>query len=94
MTEYIERQAVLDLFWTQGRITTAAVKGIPAVDVVPVRHGWWVPYENEADKGFHYCSECKGQAFNYGDDDVEIIECLTNYCPNCGADMRKEARDG
>lgn len=56
------------------------------VDTAPVVHGWWLPYENEQDKGFHYCSVCKGQAFNY-EDGSEVVEVLSNYCPNCGAKM-------
>jgi predicted amidophosphoribosyltransferase len=49
------------------------LKEAPAVDAVPVVHGRW-----EA-RGFmgHNCSVCG--ALN----DID-----TNYCPNCGADMR------
>jgi len=54
-----------------------------------VKHGRWVEYENEADKGFHYCSVCRGQAFNY-EDGQKVVEVLANYCPNCGAKMDLE----
>lgn len=58
----------------------------PAVDAVPVRHGRWVEYENESDIGYHYCSECKHQAFNYDEGGCNV-EILSDYCPNCGARM-------
>lgn len=46
----------------------------PAADVAPVRHGRWLHRKN----GVAYCSECK----------IDTVEDETNYCPNCGADMR------
>ncbi len=49
-----------------------------------VKRGRWLPYE--ADKDFHYCSECKAQAFNY-EDGRDVIEVLSNYCYSCGAPM-------
>lgn len=61
---------------------------IPAADVVEVRHGRWLEYDG-ADKGFHYCSECKRQAFNYEDGEV-VVEVLSDWCPHCGARMDKE----
>ena len=63
-----------------------AILDAPAADVAEVRHGMWIEYENEADKGFHYCSECKHQAFNYDEED-STVEVLSEYCPNCGAKM-------
>lgn len=48
----------------------------PTVDAVPVRHGHWV-YTPTSPFGFT-CSECG------------IEMCRFNYCPNCGADMRKD----
>lgn len=59
---------------------------LPAADVAPVVHAKWAEYENEQDKGFHYCSNCKGQAFNY-EDGNEVVEVLAPNCHNCGAKM-------
>ena len=56
----------------------------------PVVHGKWLEYQNEQDRGFHYCSNCKDQAFNYNDDNNEVVEVLSNYCPCCGAKMDLE----
>ena len=56
------------------------------------REAWtaeWVEYTG-VDKGFHYCSECKQQAFNY-DDDGEVVEVLSDFCPSCGKAMTPEA---
>lgn len=61
-----------------------AVSALPAADVAPV-NGRWVEYDG-ADAGLHYCSECKGQAFNY-EENGEVIEVLSKWCPHCGALM-------
>lgn len=80
MTEYINRQAVLDLLWKDGRITTSGIKAIPAAGVAPVVHGRWVKV-----KPVHYqCSVC---GINTGG-------FTSNYCPSCGAKMDKEAKNG
>lgn len=42
----------------------------------------WMAHGNPV--AFYYCSECKKQA--YAGEDGESL--LTDYCPNCGADMR------
>lgn len=49
----------------------------------------WKEYTG-ADAGFHYCSACKQQAFNY-EDGGEIFEVLSNFCPNCGRPLTEEA---
>lgn len=42
----------------------------------------WKEYTG-ADAGFHYCSKCGQQAFNY-DDGGEVLEVLPDFCPSCG----------
>lgn len=71
------------------KILDNCLKDIPAADVAPVRHGRWLEYENDADRGYHYCSHCKRQAINYSDGGA-ITEVLSPYCPNCGAKMDAE----
>lgn len=51
---------------------------VPAADVRPVVRGKWV----EDDYGFVRCSTC-------GMEWEEPEHPKTNYCPNCGADMRE-----
>ena len=47
---------------------------VPAADVAPVRHGYWI----ECKYGLTFeCSECKYPT-EYN---------LTNFCPNCGAKL-------
>ena len=69
------------------------VLSTPAADVVPVKHGRWIPLEADgyAD-GFPVwdlweCSECQEE--HSGDEDT-----LTPYCPNCGAKMDLEVTNG
>ncbi len=45
----------------------------PTADVVEVRHGEWLDTDEE-----YVCSECHC-----------ISEYMTNYCPDCGAKMKK-----
>lgn len=47
---------------------------------------YWAEYTGE-DKGFHYCSNCKKQAFNF-EDGSEVFEALTEFCPYCGKHMK------
>lgn len=51
----------------------------------------WKEYTG-ADAGFHYCSKCGQQAFNY-EDAGEIIEVLSDFCPSCGKAMTDYARE-
>lgn len=100
MAEYIEREAAVKFLrsrkkqfvddvgkgWNAGvEVAIEAIENLPAEDVVQVWHGRWMEYSG-ADKGFHYCSECKRQAFNY-EENGNIIEALSKWCPNCGALM-------
>lgn len=51
----------------------------------------WKEYEGQ-DVGFHYCSKCGQQAFNY-EENGEIIEVLSNFCPSCGRPMTGYAKE-
>ena len=94
MKEYIERaeaiNAIRQYQYPYG--VEFLLANIPAADVVELRHGRWLEYDG-ADKGFHYCSECKRQAINYEDGEV-VAEVLSNWCPHCGARMDKEDEYG
>lgn len=61
---------------------------IPAADVAPVVHGEWIEIEREWDFHPYYyvdytCSICGSREQN-----------KRNYCPECGAKMNGEKRDG
>lgn len=50
-----------------------------------VVHGRWQEYSG-ADKGFHFCSNCEAQAFNFDDEGLPV-EILSEHCYRCGALM-------
>lgn len=51
---------------------------LPTADVRENVHGEWIKIHWKAFR----CSECK-----------KVSEYYTNFCPNCGADMRKEVKN-
>ena len=56
----------------------------PTLNVKPVVHGRWVSYPHQIDRE---CSICgRTEPYKFADKDAEIF----NFCPHCGADMRKE----
>lgn len=65
------------------------IEDAPKVDAVEVVHAQWL---YDSGSGKHFCSACDEYALSfkkdtlYGGDLYEV--CLTDYCPNCGADMR------
>lgn len=102
MDEYIKRATVtnhldacMDTIWKPEIVALKCfVEGIPAADVAPVRHGRWeeADWIEPDDRGFELirtpkaawrCSECRN-CFK-----KELL-WKNNYCPNCGAHMKKE----
>ena len=54
---------------------------VPAADFRPVVRGEWTLFGRRGIYGVMYeCSACHAK-----------YDGITNFCPNCGADMRKEA---
>ena len=89
MAEYIEREAVCSDCKNKKVCIDKSVCPVgraPAADVVPVKHGRWIPleYDGYADGSpvwdLWECSECQEE--HSGDE-----ENLTPYCPNCAAKM-------
>lgn len=58
------------------------IKKAPTVDAVPVVHAQWI----EDGSGIIICPECK-RGYN-------LHAKYTHYCPNCGAKMDGERKDG
>ena len=107
MAEYIDRDLALSFPLANGKYdkTNADehfiggcetyrewLESLPAEDVRPVVRGEWnaeIDHRYGVDNWRFYCSKC---GF------VEVHAYFDwkrhNYCPNCGADMRKEAQDG
>ena len=85
---------------TQHAALREALGRVETVDAVRVKYGRWIPVDACSAFGgdestwmahgnpiaFYYCSECMNQAYvdEFGD------SLLTKFCPNCGADMRKD----
>lgn len=69
------------------------IEEAPAVAVQPVKRGQWLNWRGEPISPDDYwrvwrCSECGNEIeFNEA---VGREEFTSNYCPNCGADMRGE----
>ena len=77
MAEYIDKEALRDALYGADAITMNGVKILnqfPPSDVEPVKHGRW----KRCGKNLGECSECG-----------EVVAIKSNYCPNCGADMRE-----
>ena len=109
MAEYIEREAVLKMLCAPcnalpedeicpyrftGCKQFYGIFNLPAADVAPVVRGeWMVSLERPVGT---ICSKC-GFAWSDKIDAVKLEPILskikTNYCPNCGADMRGVATD-
>ena len=66
------------------------IQEMPTVDAVSVRHGRWMEIP-EAE--MFMCSECGEPGLSF--DDVYVYDLKpANFCPNCGADMRKDGDHG
>ena len=88
MAEYIEKQLVLSKSqqdYLEGRydyddfVLVSDIESIPPADVRPVVRAVWQFEEHgpEDYEQFWRCPVC-----------AEKTYFITNYCPNCGADMR------
>ena len=89
MAKYIDREAAVDavtgIYYDTPEINLtaekfeAAINGIPAADVAPVRHGRWVEKEKYTFGIMYDCSLCENRILDNGHP--------WNYCPNCGEKM-------
>lgn len=60
------------------------IKALPAADVVERKKGKWIKSNIPNEK--YVCSECGGACWYY---DCKGKVAKSNFCPNCGADMRE-----
>ena len=82
MAEYIEREALKAEFEEDGHLSAyieEMIDSIPAADVRPVVRGKWRLYSPLTDT--YECDKCGYQVIDES--------FRTNFCPNCGADMRE-----
>ncbi len=67
-----------------------AGKETPPPDFAPVKHGVWIPVDEDAPCDEWQCTACwETKTFVYEMDRDEMKE-LYSYCPNCGAKMHVE----
>ena len=94
MKEYIERATVEEMLENAQIITDGEncgyctddvnLGGIPAADVVEVRHGRWMDVESDDGCIVWHCSVCSYPVKTIGGYPIY------HYCPNCGSRMDKE----
>lgn len=82
-----ETGQVVELFKESNKELSKAaerVKALPAADVVERKKGKWIKSNIPNEK--YVCSECGGACWYY---DCKGKVAKSNFCPNCGADMRE-----
>lgn len=100
MSEYIEREAVLNILASKNAPWDGyqKVSELPAADVQPVKHGKWdvvevedvstksnLPITTIASMWCNQCNRFHNEIYYYGDPTE-----YANYCPHCGAMMDGE----
>lgn len=95
MAEYVTKEQVIDWFRPYGHMDESIpyetmvsdLRGMPAADVAPVRHGRWervIPSKSAAKWSTKVsCSNCHSAGYAHH-----------KYCPNCGAKMDGGADNG
>lgn len=95
VTDYISREAAIDVCDDDGDITR--IRYIPAADVWPVVVAHWEWDENGMDwnLGAWKCSNCRRKAETWwANDKHNPLRCAGSYfCGNCGAEMREPNLD-
>ena len=88
MSDYVSRQYLLNEYDRQHQGPPGGarkiIKEAPAEDVVQVVHAYWIPQKEnyEFKEAWMKCSACGYPVSRWTGN--------TNFCPNCGADMRGE----
>ena len=88
MAEYVTKEQVLDWFRPYGHMDepipfetmVSDLRGMPAVDVAPVRHGQWIVKGYVCGETEYQCSECK-------ETEWRTSASRLKYCPFCGVKM-------
>ena len=99
MSEYIEREKLgigrcnpkvfEDKGYAKGwNAAIDIIQSAPTADVRPVVRGKWMWFGDCSNEGL-YCSVCHNKIHEV----KKPKKKLSNFCPNCGADMREEHDD-
>lgn len=83
---------IFDPNTSQGEVMIAIVENLPTVEAQPVVHGEWVMIKDmRANANAIGCSICGSMEYVRNDALLNITSVnMNNFCPNCGADMRKK----
>lgn len=85
--QYLDSKRMCDLFVCAGiKKVLPVVQSVPAADVREVKKGKWIVLDECSNEGI-YCPECHTKIFDFTH---KPKKKLSNFCPNCGADMREE----
>lgn len=83
MDDLISRQAAMDALYSADEYNSRSVKAIKQLPPIQPKRGKWIKTARWG--RVYYCNQCR----NYLDfDGVNAGRGSTNFCPNCGADMR------
>ena len=63
------------------------IRRAPAVDVVPVVHGSWIPNDTQSPCDEWDCTACGERRTFMCEMDMDDMQEFYKYCPNCGARM-------
>ena len=92
MSDLISRSELMTMLteveMNNGNFTEAKSKlrDIPTVEARPTVYGKWL-YDKRKDRV--YCSCCNNYArLEWNETAYEISELVSNFCPECGADIR------
>lgn len=100
-TEYISREAAIEAlckahspYPRRREISIRAIQEIPAADVRPVVHGEWeeiaiIPDAYDIAGVITWASKMRCQKCGFTTYAIEGGFSQYNFCPNCGADLRK-----
>lgn len=93
-TDAVSRQAVKEQmikygFHAPDMTVTEFVEDLPSVTPKEPKTGHWIEKEDFNGDTYYDCSEC-GESFALIDGTP--TDNLYNFCPNCGADMRGDAK--
>ena len=87
--DYIKRKDVIKIVrdWfsvieLNPDILVDSIMALPAADVVERKKGKWILHHDNMGNIYWTCSECGFKG--------DCNHTITNFCNNCGADMRKE----
>ena len=75
----------------RNEITIGEFGRLVDIEVIKPKRGEWIVYEGEWKDFDYYPPKCKCNQCGYEEDLYILNAKPTDFCPNCGADMRKES---